>query len=938
MADLREMIQALTPEVPLPQINTATGVNGIDAAGNVWVYTPPTVKEFQAEGAPFLSLSGGTMLGPLILANATPTQPLEAASKSYVDGILNNANLTGIPTAPTALPAVSNSQIATTAFVHAAIAAGGEFVDAPADGTTYGRLNHNWSGVLPLVGSQLTATGAITSRQLTDHFADRIYAKDFGAVFDGTSHPLSQFYPNLAAAQAVYPRATALTNEIDGIATQTAIDVCVARSAPGLPAPYMGGGTVVLPAGAGLMNTPLLINGSCVNLVVDGAWMGGSRSNLAFNAYSMPCRLRWNGPGVTAGAPVQYMLTMQPTDGGRVVACSNVIGVLFDCNAVAGVAGVLVASVRASRLALNVREPRGVLYPGATLVAGSQTITMTSTAALAVGQSVSSPSLPAGAYIAAIPSGTTIQASAQASASNTETVCVGGEGMRMDVVDAINDSNDTQYNSVEYACTTELAAAHTCGPCLMLGGSGLLGGPPGHFGNTSVNHFNGIRTISSNNPHIVINNTDHNIFDIVSIQNVTGPAGALGLVLNGSLNPNNGGARYNMFQYVIGGMVNAVGTDTGGFTQGSINNVCYILDTANGSGIFRVGTGATLSAATDRYPTLMQPLGGNLGVVASFPDQTVLGGGNRGFYSVDLQTDRSSPAQVASGTDSVVLGGQNNSALTQFSAVVGGQGNTASVGVAPAVVGGTNNQATGGGAFVGGGLNNVSSNTQTTVAGGQNNQASAVQATVGGGISNVASGGQSVVAGGSNNTAAGLCSTVVGGISNQAPQPYATAIGNAATADLYGAVALSSGLISSGRRAQTYIQMLSGITGAGTAPVRLTADQGPAGAVNVCNLTWGSEAVALRVQLVASDSSGANNRIAWTQPLGLIRRNGGLASIVYIPGTPVSVTEGVTAGFAVTEAADIVNGGYNLSFTPPTGNAVAWRVTATVEMTRVDFI
>ncbi len=40
-------------------------------------------------------------------------------------------------------------------------------------------------------------------------------AKDFGAVCDGGAHPLSGYYANLAAAQAVYPFVTALTQQID---------------------------------------------------------------------------------------------------------------------------------------------------------------------------------------------------------------------------------------------------------------------------------------------------------------------------------------------------------------------------------------------------------------------------------------------------------------------------------------------------------------------------------------------------------------------------------------------------------------------------------------------------------------------------------------------------------------------------------------------------
>lgn len=50
------------------------------------------------------------------------------------------------------------------------------------------------------------------------------YVDAYGAIGDGASHPLSTRYATLVAAQAVYPRASALTDEIDWCAIQKAID------------------------------------------------------------------------------------------------------------------------------------------------------------------------------------------------------------------------------------------------------------------------------------------------------------------------------------------------------------------------------------------------------------------------------------------------------------------------------------------------------------------------------------------------------------------------------------------------------------------------------------------------------------------------------------------------------------------------------------------
>lgn len=53
----------------------------------------------------------------------------------------------------------------------------------------------------------------------------RIPVQYFGGIGDGNSHPLSEFYANLAAAQAVYPFATSLTQEIDHCAIQLGLRV-----------------------------------------------------------------------------------------------------------------------------------------------------------------------------------------------------------------------------------------------------------------------------------------------------------------------------------------------------------------------------------------------------------------------------------------------------------------------------------------------------------------------------------------------------------------------------------------------------------------------------------------------------------------------------------------------------------------------------------------
>ena len=98
-----------------------------------------------------------------------------------------------------------------------------------------------------------------------------VNAADYGAIGDGTSHPVSQWlaggsqdrgYANLAAIQAVIPEVTSLSNEIDWAATQ--------HAANQINAADNYGGTLVLPFGHFLFNRPLVLKGACVAVLGQG--------------------------------------------------------------------------------------------------------------------------------------------------------------------------------------------------------------------------------------------------------------------------------------------------------------------------------------------------------------------------------------------------------------------------------------------------------------------------------------------------------------------------------------------------------------------------------------------------------------------------------------------------------------------------------------------
>lgn len=74
-------------------------------------------------------------------------------------------------------------------------------------------------GGAALVGFKRNEAGAVL-RTVQSKNADILNVHDFGAVADGTSHPLSERFTTLASAQEVYPHAQALTDEIDWAALQ----------------------------------------------------------------------------------------------------------------------------------------------------------------------------------------------------------------------------------------------------------------------------------------------------------------------------------------------------------------------------------------------------------------------------------------------------------------------------------------------------------------------------------------------------------------------------------------------------------------------------------------------------------------------------------------------------------------------------------------------
>jgi hypothetical protein len=166
----------------------------------------------------------------------------------------------------------------------------------------------------------------------------------------------------------------------------------------------------------------------------------------------------------------------------------------------------------------------------------------------------------------------------------------------------------------------------------------------------------------------------------------------------------------------------------------------------------------TTKGAESNIDFVISPKGtGSL--LTSSPDNTANGGVKRGVYAVDLQLSRNANHQVASGNNSVLIGGANNAASGNASAVLSGISNS-SQGYGSIILGGFNNQAMGQYSIAGGGYGNTAIGAYSIASG----------------IYNTASNESNIAIGGSNNYSAGQYSAVIGGSYNYVTSPFGLAM------------------------------------------------------------------------------------------------------------------------------------------------------------------
>lgn len=286
---------------------------------------------------------------------------------------------------------------------------------------------------------------------------------------------------------------------------------------------------------------------------------------------------------------------------------------------------------------------------------------------------------------------------------------------------------------------------------------------------------------------------------------------------------------------------------------------------ANGNGAEYLWSTAidSTSANLVRLPSLrFGALGGNASLVANAHDGTPGRGNAIPAGSIDLQSQRFSASQVASGAFSVIGGGLNNTATAADSVVVGGNTNTSN-----GFIG-----------FLGGGNANI----------------------IGGGTGNVLAGGQ-------NNLVQGNYSSILGGL-------YGT------DRSRYGWYGYSAGRITTAGDAQTGAQILRGSTAVATA-LRLTADQAAAGATNTVNIPVGTH---YHARVSASCRDVTTGGWATWDALGGDLDRAASATVTYAGGYAVATaptrSSGALSAMTLTISGDSTNEGASVSIAPPSSN------------------
>lgn len=328
---------------------------------------------------------------------------------------------------------------------------------------------------------------------------------------------------------------------------------------------------------------------------------------------------------------------------------------------------------------------------------------------------------------------------------------------------------------------------------------------------------------------------------------------------------NGGAADITLLRDTTGILAQRNGTNTQAlrvyrtFTDASNYEALELAHATYSGGQYSILQTITAGTGADNINLVLSSSGSGA-ITVQVPDGTITGGNVRGGRAIDLQFERNNVAQVASGNQSVLIGGRRNRATTSYSACVGGQENTA----------------TGGGCFVGNG-----------------------------------------------NSALGTDSVTVGGQSVTASGAYSMAQGRSSLADKWGQHAHAAGLFSTSGDAQRSVMVMRNSTADAT-PTELFFDGSSLRATLPNNTRWlatvrvvattatatGAWAVFERRCLIGRGANAAATALA--------------GSVIVIGSDSGTNSGSPPAGWAVALTADTTNGSLKVEATGAAATAIRW--------------
>lgn len=290
---------------------------------------------------------------------------------------------------------------------------------------------------------------------------------------------------------------------------------------------------------------------------------------------------------------------------------------------------------------------------------------------------------------------------------------------------------------------------------------------------------------------------------------------------------------------------------------------------------------------------------------------TGTGGNARGASATDLQVIRTVGTQVASGANSALLGGTNNTASGARSVAVAGDANSA-IGIEAVVLAGSGNIVNGDSSVIGAGsLNQIDSTLSGIFAGATN------VINTGGNFSGIVSGNA--------NTVSALNAFIGGGSSNEITSlgEYGGIVsGLGAKVDKYGQMAHASGQLSNfGDAQRSNFVLRSSTTDATPTTLFLDGTGGSKKMTLASNTSW-----TFRGLVVGRRDNG--DTASWSFTGGIHNNGGTTALIAAVTATLIATDAGASATWGVAGSisvtADNTNDALNVGVTGTGGNNIRW--------------